>query len=293
MRTPSLNALRMFDAAARHLNFRLAAEELNLTQGAVAQQVRHLEAELGLKLFDRKARGLALTAIGRTYHAPVHRALAMIEEATEKLHPQSTQLVLSVTPSFAAKWLVPRLGAFEKAHPGIDIQTVASEGLSNFQSDGVDLAIRQGHPPFGEDVLAVLLAPLELCAVCSPALGEEIGHIEHLKDFAGHRLIQDSHNLWDRLLEEAAPGAPFGKVQFNQSALAMDAAANGQGIALVPRLLADADISQKKLTVLWRDTAQNQPGYYIVYPNQDKQKPARQIMIDWFLSQVSPSVGAL
>ena len=103
MRTPSLNALRMFDAAARHLNFTLAAEELHLTQGAVAQQVRRLESELGFKLFERRARGLAFTEVGRRYHAPVRRALAIIDDATRKLRPESTRVTLSVTPSFASK----------------------------------------------------------------------------------------------------------------------------------------------------------------------------------------------
>ncbi|HEU00956.1 MAG TPA: LysR family transcriptional regulator, partial [Aurantimonas coralicida] len=93
MRTPNLNALRMFDAAARHLNFRLAAEELNLTQGAVAQQVRRLEADLGQVLFHRKARGLALTETGESYHRPIFRALAIIDDATGKLRPETLSLI--------------------------------------------------------------------------------------------------------------------------------------------------------------------------------------------------------
>lgn len=137
MRSPNLNSLKMFDAAARHLNFRLAAEELNLTQGAVAQQVRRLESDLGLQLFYCKARGLALTEVGRRYHRPVSRALAMIDDATRKIQPESTSITLSSTPSFASKWLVPRLVSFSQAYPTIDVQTVASEGLANHRYLGV------------------------------------------------------------------------------------------------------------------------------------------------------------
>ena len=109
---PSLNALRVFEVVARHLNFRLAAEELGVTQAAVAQQVRGLEASLDLRLFDRMPRGLALTDAGLGYSGSIRSALAMIDEATRLLRPQSAHLTVSVTPTFASKWLIPRLGSF-------------------------------------------------------------------------------------------------------------------------------------------------------------------------------------
>lgn len=286
MRLPNLNALRMFDAAARHLNFRLAAEELNLTQGAVAQQVRRLEADLGLQLFNRKARGLELTDVGRGYHVPVRRALATIEDATRKLKPENTRIRLSVTPSFASKWLVPRLSAFEDANPDVDVQTVATEALADFRSDGVDLAIRLGVPPFGDGLDAVLLAPLESCAVCSPGFAGEVGAIADIADFTAYRLIQDSHHQWDALLDEAGLGLSLRKTQFNQTALAMDAAMNGQGIALVPNLLAEADIAQGRLVALWRHVDRHGRGYYIVRPDVRDPNPAQRAMVDWLLSEI-------
>jgi len=276
----------MFDVAARHLNFRLAAEELNLTQGAVAQQVRRLEADLGFQLFERKPRGLALTEIGRSYHVPVRRALAIIDDATRKLRPQNKRVTLSVTPSFASKWLVPRLGAFARAHPDIEIRTIASEGIANFQSDGVDIAIRQGHPPFGEGFHVELLAPLGLCAVCSPGFAEKVTPITRFEDFAAQPLIQDAHNLWDTLFEEARINVHRQIIQFNQTALAMDAAANGQGIALAPRLLVDAEFAQGRLVELWQDTRSNQGGYYVICPNNRKSSPAIDVVMDWALSEV-------
>lgn len=289
MRTPNLNALRMFDAAARHLNFRQAAEELSLTQGAVAQQVRRLEADLGLQLFHRKARGLALTEIGRGYHGPVGRALAIIDEATASLRPQGTRITLSVTPSFAAKWLVPRLGSFAKAHPEVDLQTMASERLADFQSDGVDLAVRLGRPPFERDMETTLLAPLNLCAICSPDYAATVAPLERFEDFADLRLIQDSHSFWKTLFDKTGTKARHRMMQFNQTALAMDAAANGQGIALAPRLLLDDAISKGSLVSLWQDESADQSGYYIVHPASRKTNAARDAVVDWILSEVAAS----
>ncbi|RWF15024.1 MAG: LysR family transcriptional regulator, partial [Mesorhizobium sp.] len=141
-RLPSLNALRAFEVATRHLNFRLAAEELRVTQGAVAQQVRGLEAELGLKLFERQPRTLALTEAGRGYVANVRRAFELIAEATEALRPEPQHITISVTPTFASKWLIPRLPDFTAAHADIDLRIVASDRMANFQTDAVDLAVR-------------------------------------------------------------------------------------------------------------------------------------------------------
>lgn len=287
MRSPNLNALRMFDAAARHLNFRRAAEEMNLTQGAVAQQVRGLEADLGVKLFERKARGLSLTTQGRDYHASVGRALVLIHQATQKLAPTSEQIRLSVTPSFATKWLVPRLPKFTTAHPDIDIQTEASEGLADFQSDGIDLAIRYGRPPFGEDLSFKFLAPLGLSAVCSPALAEEISPISKIEDFASHQLIEDAHSNWRPLLDQGDEEPRLRIMKFNQTALAMDAAANGQGIALAPYLLIEAEVARGELAVVWQDTTEYDRGYYLVWRERPSQTVALRAVIDWVLSEIT------
>lgn len=289
MRKPNLNSIRMFDAAARHLNFRIAAEELNLTQGAVAQQVRRLEADLGLQLFYRKARGLALTQIGRDYHGPIRRALTIIDDATQKLRPESTRVTLSVTPSFASKWLVPRLAGFARSHPDIDVQTVASEELADFQTDGVDFSIRQGRPPFGDGLHVELLAPLDLCAVCSPGYAADAAPIKGLEDCAAHPLIQDSHNHWAALFESVGLTVPHRTIRFNQTALAMDAAANGQGVALAPKLLVASELAQGKLVALWRDTRPDQSGFYIVCPDLPKPNRARDTVIDWVLAEVRRS----
>ena len=139
MRLPNLNALRMFDASARHLNFRLAAAELNVTQGAVAQQIRGLVTDLGEKLFHRLPRGLSLAGAGTRLHA-------RIQDATAAFHSAPQYLRLSVPPSFAAKWLVPRLAGFQLAHLDINLDIVASETKAEL-GETADMAVRQGPAP--------------------------------------------------------------------------------------------------------------------------------------------------
>ena len=273
----------MFDAAARNLNFRLAAEELNLSQGAVAQQVRQLESSLGIRLFYRKARGLELTEAGRSYHLPIRRALAIIDDATSCLQPEKTEITLSVTPSFAAKFLVPRLAAFSQRHPEIKVHTVADMSLANFQSDGIDIAIRLGHPPFDRNLHCEQLAPLDLRAVCSPEFAEDISPILTIEDFPPLKLIQDNHNLWDELFEEAKLSPPEQITRFTYTTLAIDAAANGQGIALAPRILVNQDLEQGKLVELWKHTRPDQGGFYIVFPRDRISNLARDVFIEWIL----------
>lgn len=278
MRLPNLNALRMFDAAARHLNFGRAAEELHLTQGAVAQQVRRLEADLGHKLFHRHARGLTLTDTGRSYHAPVRQALALIREATGKLTPTVQRVTLSVPPSFAAKWLVPRLPEFEARHPDIDLRVVAEESLADFKRDGIDIAIRQGRKPQDGRLNCALLSLVDLVAVArpEPALTREVPL--KLADLTQHTLIQDGHRHWDHMLRQEGLTATGRVLQFNQTALAMDAAVNGQGIALVPRMF----LGSQPLEILWQAPRLGDQGFYVLWPSAQGRAKT---VVDWLLRQ--------
>lgn len=287
MQLPNLNALRMFDAAARHLNFRRAAEELHLTQGAVAQQVRRLEADLGVALFVRAARGLALTEVGASYHSAVRRALQIILDATANLAPQATRIVLSVPPSFASKWLVPRLPAFAEANPDVELSILATEALTDFKSDGVDLAVRLGSTPPGPELASVLLAPVSLCAVCSPEFIASRSTVTGLADLAAHQLIQDAHRGWEKLFAQAGLTLPARMLTFNQTALALDAATHGQGIALAPHLLAEDDLARGRLVAVWAVPSQQPSAYHIVYRTARTQNAiARQSLIDWLIAEV-------
>ncbi len=283
MHLSSLNALRMFDAAARRLNFGRAAVDLNLTQGAVAQQVRRLEADLGEKLFTRKARGLELTEAGKTYAGQIRRAMVIIEDATRVISTDKQTVALSVPPSFATKVLVPNLPSFSAIHPDIVVKIQASEAISNFRADNVDMAVRQGEPPFGGDVIASFLCPLNLCAVCGAAYANRTFAID--ETLTDHCLIYDGHAHWDALSEAAGAGEPPQTLRFNQTALALDAAANGQGVALAPAILAQADIQNGRLVELWRSAETGPQGYYIVRPNA-AQNPAIEAMSDWLKTLV-------
>lgn len=291
-RGPNLNGLRMFDAAARHLNFRRAAEELNLTQGAVAQQVRALESELGARLFERLARGLALTDAGRRYHVPVHQALMLISEATRDLSSQTTRVTLSVPPSFASKWLVPRLGDFAETHPEIDVATIATEKRADFKTDGVDLAIRQGAPVNEIGLDSRQLAPLDLRVVCAPSLADHLAPITGLADFAPHPLIQDSYAYWETLFDQAnlAPQARI--LRFNQTGLAMDAAAHGQGIALAPRLLVQEEFNRGRLVNLWSAPSPENAGFHLLQPRDAKARPARDILTNWIFEAIAETLAS-
>lgn len=277
----------MFDAAARHLNFRLAAEELHLTQGAVAQQVRKLEAELGKTLFRRKPRGLALTEIGRSYHASISPALQMIDDATRKLVPESSRIAVSATPSFASKWLVPRLSKFAASHPDVEVQIIASEELANFRGDGVDVAIRLGSPPFGSGLHVQRMAALQLCAVCSPGMASKMPAIKSPAELSNYPLVRDSHNHWDLLLKKGGPNADRRSMRFNQTALAIDAASNGQGIALTPRLLVERELALGHLASIWRDPQPSENGYYAVWPDNRKNNRARDAFVEWIRAETA------
>ncbi|WP_170468744.1 LysR substrate-binding domain-containing protein [Ruegeria arenilitoris] len=278
---PPLNALRAFEASARHLNFRLAAEELSVTQGAVAQQVRGLEARLGVPLFDRLPRGLALTEAGRRFHSPLRKAFRLIEGAVEDLSGES-QITISVTPSFASKWLVPRLPDFTQSHPEIAVQVDARERLADFQSDGVDIAVRQGRGPFGSGVTAVPLFSTGFVPVCSP---ETAARITRPADLAQHILLNDTHGLWPLFLQRARVSGKPKMMSFSQSSLAIDAAVSGQGVALANEPLVSALLDAGQLVRPIPDELVEDLGFYIVTPKQPRQPVLVALMKDWLLSQ--------
>jgi LysR family glycine cleavage system transcriptional activator len=281
-RLPSLNALRAFEAAARHLNFRAAADELGVTQCAVAQHVRGLESDLGLKLFERRPRLLALTSTGRSYATHVARAFALLIEATDNLRPQPLRLTISATPSIAAKWLVPRLPDFTAAHPQLELNILASDALANFQSDGVDIAIRQGRPPFGPGLTADLLFEHEIVAVCRPAMRPTEEELARLP------LLRDGHDLWPEFFERAL-GRPLPltirSTRFNQTALAIDAAIAGQGIALASRFLVEPDLAAGRLELATPASMRGGLDFYVVCARKPRHPEQAALVRAWLLAQ--------
>ena len=288
-RLPSLNALRAFEVSSRHLNFRVAAEELGVTQGAVAQLVRGLEADLGIRLFDRLARSLALTDQGRTFAASIHRAFELIAEATATLLPEPLRLTISVTPTFASKWLIPRLSEFTAANPDLELGIVASDRMANFQTDGVDIAVRYGKPPFGSNVTGELLFEQEVVAVCSPGLAS--GRVSRWPpDLSGFVLLHDAHNLWPEFMEKALGLSPAGTskgVRFSQTSLAIDAALGGHGVALAADFFVEQDLAAGRLVRLFDLTMRAANGFYVVTPRKPRHPSSTATVRDWLLAHRS------
>lgn len=272
-RLPPLNGLRVFEVVSRHLNFRLAAEEIGVTQGAVAQLIRGLEAELGLKLFLRRPQGLEPTEAGQQYATKIRRAFELITDATRDLRAEPQRLTISVTPSLASRWLIPRLPDFTAAHPTIDLRIVATDRLSNFDTDDVDLAVRLGQPPFGAGLNAELLYAQTIIAIGSPLLIEKLGDPRDQGNFVRYPLLHDAHDFWPPFLGRAFPaGAPASaqNVRFNQTSLAVEAAIAGQGLALASLFLVADDIASGRLARVLAAELPVDAGFHMVFPRKPR-----------------------
>ncbi|OWV89952.1 LysR family transcriptional regulator [Rhizobium sp. R635] len=281
---PPLNALRAFEASGRRLNFRAAAEELGVTQGAVAQQVRALEEQLGLRLFQRLARGLALTAYGTAYLADVTRAFDTLAEATGRLLDRPEMVTISATPTVATRLLIPRLAELYAALPDIDLRTVATEALADFDRDQVDIAVRLTRPPFPANLQAQLLFRQELVAVASPHLVKGLTLPLSIEELRKLPLLHDSHDHWPVFLRtrEKLPGAAF-----NHTTLALDAALAGQGVVLACRAFVTADLEAGRLVRVTDATATIGPDYFLVRKRSSSPRKAVDAVWDWCAAQLS------
>ncbi len=279
---PPLNSLRAFDAAGRRLSFRSAADELGVTQGAVAQHVRQLEAHLDVVLFERVPKGLRFTSVGRSYHNRIAGVFADIRAATTELKPEPNKVLISVTPTFAAKWLIPNLPDFTAAHPDIDLRIMATEKVSSFYSDGIDLAVRQGSPPFGASLEATLLFEQTLIAVATPSLTDdepcplEPGTLSKLPK------IHDSHDLWPSYLAHLGvqDQSPRG-LRLSQTSLAVDAAFAGQGVALVSRFMVADDLRAGRLAEVGEAWEASGNDFYVLMPRRAKNKKSVMEVVTW------------
>lgn len=286
---PSLNALRVFEVVARHLNFRLAAEEIGVTQAAVAQQIRGLEAGLQVRLFERLPRGLGLTDAGHAYSTSVRNALAMIDEATRLLRPAPAHLTVSVTPTFASKWLIPRLGDFAERNPEIDLRVLATERLSHFHTDAVDLAVRYGQPPFANGLNAELLMAPAVIAVASPGLLASAGWPGDFAALQRYVALHDAHNFWPQFCATVFPGHPPATaktVRFNQTSLAIEAAIGGQGITLASQAFVSDELAAGRLVQVFPQQLRLDKAFYLVWPRKAQPPAALPIVMAWLKAQV-------
>jgi LysR family transcriptional regulator, glycine cleavage system transcriptional activator len=290
-RLPALNALKAFEAAARHESFTRAAEELCVTQGAVSHQVKALEAELGIKLFNRERQRLIITEAGRDYLTVLRDAFDRIAVGTERLVQRQTSGVLTVStsPDFAAKWLVNRLGRFAEAHPGIDLRISATLHHIDFAREDVDLAVRHGDGSWaGLDVAR--LSTEQLFAVCSPKLLRGRQRISKPADVLKFPLLHlDDRKDWARWLEAAGVAnaeLAHGPV-LNRASMIIDAAVDGQGIALARTTLAAWDLINGRLVRPLAETLRLSKTYWIVCPKATAALPKIKIFREWLLAEAA------
>ena len=245
-RLPPLNALKSFEAAARHESFTKAARELNVTQGAVSHQVKALEERLGLRLFQRERQRLLITEAGRTYLEVIRDAFDRISRGTERLLEQekSGPLVVSTSPNFAAKWLVHRLAGFSLTHPDIDLHISASRQHIDFARDDADIAIRHGDGQW-PGLSVTKLCDEEIFPVCSQRLLEGRNGLREPKDLAKHTLLHlndyEDWTGWLKAVGISGIDATRGPL-FSERSMAIDAAIEGQGVALARTALAAWDL---------------------------------------------------
>jgi LysR family glycine cleavage system transcriptional activator len=288
VRLPSLNGLRAFEAAARHLSFTRAASELNVTQTAISHQIKRLEDELGLRLFVRQNRALALTPQARDYLPLVRAAFDDLRLATERLVRKDGGKVLTVSTlaSLAAKWLLPRLTAFQEAHPGIDVRITTSMALVDFRKDDVDAAIRygRGHWP---GVRAEWLMADELFPVCSPALLQGDKPLRCPEDLAHHTLLhttggyEDDWRLWLTAAGLSAGMPRRVELGFDLIFMTIQAAIDGVGIALGRTSYVQDDIAKGRLVVPFKIALPTDAGFYLVTPEGRSDPPKLRAFRQW------------
>lgn len=290
---PPLNALRAFEAAARHLSMKEAAAELSVTPGAVSQLVRGLEQRLGIALFRRGNRSLLLTEAGQRYFAPIRHAFRQIGEATTRLQAVTDAGVLTVSapPAFAASWLVPRLGGFRAVHPGIELNVVTTRQLANFTADGVDLAIRHGlgrYPGLRCDPIATIA----MIPVCGPgflaALGADVPR--RPADLSTLPLLHDAGRQdWVSWFQAHGiadpPRAALAGLSFDDQMLLIRAAASDQGVALVTATLAEPELPQGALVRLLDLAWPQEFSYWLVCPRASAEQPKIAAFRDWLLGE--------
>ncbi|MEO6566964.1 MAG: LysR substrate-binding domain-containing protein [Casimicrobiaceae bacterium] len=289
MRLPPMNAVRAFDAVARLGSVRAAAEELAVTPAAVSQQMRVLEAHLGLALTRRDGRGIALTDAGRNWHGEIARPLRAIAVAAERVRPGRRVVQVTVVPSFGTRWLMPRLPLFTSQHPEIEVRIDASPALADLSRDAFDLAIREGAGVYPE-AESVMLYPLEVLALASPAYLRMLKGKGRKVDWTKARLLHEmTINFWpDWLAAMGVQGVDQARgLYFSHAMMTLDAAADGQGVTLAPRCLAERELQKNLLVQVEPRVYLPGRGYYLAWakPALRALSPAATAFRDWIIGQ--------
>jgi LysR family glycine cleavage system transcriptional activator len=284
-----MQALRAFEAAARTRSLTRAAESLHLTHGAISHQIKSLEADFGVRLVERAGRGIRLTDEGERFATRVRAVLSelgdAVREVTERANPR--QLRVSVIPSFAARWLLPRIGRFFAAHPDIDLDVSASNALADFRRDDIDVAIRHGfgHWPglVSEHLLDDVYFP-----VCSPRLANGVLPVRPA-DLSRYTLLRSEGEFWKPWFEAAGLDwpEPSRGPTFSDSSHTMQAAIEGQGIALARSSLIGSDVHNGVLLRLFDIAVPGARKYFLVYPPRLADSPKLAPFRKWLFDEVA------
>lgn len=286
---PNLAALRAFEAAARHQNFSRAADEIHLTHGAISHQVRSLEEELGLQLFARNGKRIAITPEGQQFAAVIREALTLIADAAQSLKNSRQQQRLAITalPSFAARWLSPRLGQFIEQYPELEVSLQSTSHLTDFIKESVDLGIRFGMGKY-PSLQSEFLMHDRYYPVVSPHFngGDLPTTPGQLAQAALLRCDQEPWEPWFRLAGLDMP-EPTGGLVFQDSSMLARAAVDGQGIALGRHAIVERDIASGQLVRLFDIALPSPVSYYLVYPAKSLEKPQVRAFRDWLLQEIT------
>lgn len=289
-KVPPLKSLRAFEAAGRHLSFTRAADELFVTQAAISHQIKSLEEFLGLPLFIRRNRKLLLTDEGQNYWPKIRDMFENLATATAQLKSQVAggPLTVSVVPTFATTWLVPRLSKFNKIYPEIEVRLKASDAVVDFMQEDVDVAIyyEKGNYP---GLHSVTLLNERLTPLCSPALLEGDLPLNEPGDLKRHNLLHDfSTGDWQRWLKLAGVKGidlSHGSV-FSHSSMVLQAAIFGQGIAMGHSVLSQAEVMAGRLVQPFELMMDSELSYDIVCPRGFQERPKIKAFIDWLIETV-------
>jgi len=294
---PSLDLLTGFEAAARHLSFTKAGEELFLTQSAVSRQIKELEEQLGVPLFHRRHRALVLTDAGQQFYAAAAQVITTMRSATERLRTQAGRkrpLSVTTTHSFAALWLIPRLAGFTRTHPGVDVRITADTRVQDLERDGLDLAIRHG-PPSLAGSNAVRLFGERVFPVASPKL-LKANPLREPSDLKNHTLLQyddpDARHPWlhwKTWLEVAGiPDLrPAGTLSLSGFEQIIPAALAGHGVALGRSPLVKDLLAEKKLVAPFKTTADPARAYFVIPSRAAASRPEVQEFIEWLKGEAA------
>ena len=290
---PALDLVRGFDAAARHLSFTKAAVELFLTQSAISRQIKALEEQLGVALFQRRHRALVLTEAGRHFHQAATDALRLLQEATVRIRGGSARrLTLSTTIGFASLWLIPRLNDFRSQFPDIDIRIDANNRLIDLAREEVDIAIRYCTPDLAPTGAQRLFGE-QVIVVCSPRLVAQPG-LAAPADLARHVLLHYDRpdgvapwSTWEVWLEvQGVAGLkPAGSLSFTAFDHLMQAAINGQGVGLAPTPLARRSLAEGKLVAPLKAVTGSARAYYLLVEAGAAARPSVRQFVAWLLKQ--------